>query len=79
MTSNMPDEYGAEELPQPKRRTGLMIAVVGGVVAAIALPLAGFAAYNMLSGGGSQPHDNMQPYLGISYIISLFGVYPSQT
>ena len=30
MTSNMPDEYGAEELPQPKRRTGLMIAVVGG-------------------------------------------------
>jgi hypothetical protein len=57
MTSNMPDEYGAEELPQPKRRTGVMIAVVGGVVAAIALPLAGFAAYNMLSGGGSQPHD----------------------
>jgi microcystin-dependent protein len=29
--------------------------------------------------GGSQPHDNMQPYLCISFIISLFGVFPSQT
>ena len=28
--------------------------------------------------GGSQPHDNMQPYLVITFIISLFGVYPSQ-
>ena len=27
--------------------------------------------------GGSQPHDNMQPYLGIHFIISLFGVYPT--
>ena len=29
--------------------------------------------------GGSQPHENMQPYLCISFIISLFGVFPSQT
>ena len=29
--------------------------------------------------GGSQPHENMQPYLCINYIISLFGVFPSQT
>ena len=29
--------------------------------------------------GGSQPHDNMEPYLAISFIISLFGVFPSQT
>jgi microcystin-dependent protein len=28
--------------------------------------------------GGSQPHDNMQPYLAITFIISMFGVYPSQ-
>jgi microcystin-dependent protein len=27
--------------------------------------------------GGSQPHDNLQPYLAISFIISLFGVFPS--
>ncbi len=29
--------------------------------------------------GGSQPHENMQPYLCISFIISLFGIFPSQT
>jgi microcystin-dependent protein len=29
--------------------------------------------------GGSQPHDNQQPYLGINFIISLFGIYPSPT
>jgi microcystin-dependent protein len=27
--------------------------------------------------GGSQPHDNLQPYLAITYIISLFGIFPS--
>lgn len=26
--------------------------------------------------GGSQPHTNIQPYLAISFIISLFGVFP---
>ena len=29
--------------------------------------------------GGSQPHDNFQPYLCVDFIISLFGVFPSQT
>jgi microcystin-dependent protein len=29
--------------------------------------------------GGSQPHENMMPFLGINFIISLFGVFPSQT
>ena len=29
--------------------------------------------------GGSQPHTNLQPYLCISFIISLFGIFPSPT
>ena len=29
--------------------------------------------------GGSQPHENIQPFLCINFIISLFGVFPSQT
>ena len=29
--------------------------------------------------GGSQPHDNMLPFLCVTYIISLFGEFPSQT
>jgi microcystin-dependent protein len=29
--------------------------------------------------GGSQPHDNLQPFQCVSFIISLFGVYPTQS
>jgi microcystin-dependent protein len=29
--------------------------------------------------GGNQPHENMQPFVCINYIISLFGLYPSPT
>lgn len=29
--------------------------------------------------GGSQPHENMQPFLVVSFIISLFGIFPSPT
>jgi microcystin-dependent protein len=28
--------------------------------------------------GGNQPHENRQPYLGLAYIICLFGIYPSR-
>lgn len=28
--------------------------------------------------GGSMPHNNVQPYLTLTYIISLFGIFPSQ-
>ena len=38
-----------------------------------------FAASTLQPTGGSQPHDNMQPFLCINFIISLFGVFPSQT
>lgn len=37
------------------------------------------AAQGVGASGGSQPHENMQPYLVINYIISLYGVFPSQT
>ena len=28
--------------------------------------------------GGSQPHSNLQPYVAMTYLISLYGIYPSQ-
>lgn len=28
--------------------------------------------------GGNQPHDNMMPYLCINFIISLYGIFPTQ-
>jgi microcystin-dependent protein len=40
---------------------------------------ASLAANAVGSDGGSQPHDNFQPYLCVDFIISLFGVFPSPT
>jgi microcystin-dependent protein len=31
------------------------------------------------SAGGNQPHNNMQPYLALNYIIALVGLYPSRS
>jgi microcystin-dependent protein len=37
------------------------------------------APQSLLPDGGSQPHENMQPFLCVAFIISLFGIFPSQT
>ena len=37
------------------------------------------SAQTLQPAGGSQPHDNMMPFLCVSFIISLFGIFPSQT
>ena len=37
------------------------------------------AANALGAAGGSQPHENLAPYLCINFIISLFGVFPQQT
>ena len=42
-------------------------------------PNAAMAAGATSSAGGSQPHSNFQPYLCLDFIISLFGIFPSQT
>lgn len=55
-------------------------------VVAGAAPLYG-AAQNMAdmadniigNAGGNQPHNNMQPFLGLNFIIALQGLYPSRS
>jgi microcystin-dependent protein len=42
-------------------------------------PSVTFGPSSIISTGGSQPHTNFQPYLCVSFIISLFGVFPSPT
>ena len=42
-------------------------------------PAVPMAANSVTSTGGSQPHNNFQPYLCVDFIISLFGIFPSQT
>lgn len=42
-------------------------------------PNASLVASAIAPTGGSQPHTNMQPYLCLNYIISLYGIFPSPT
>jgi len=63
----------------------------GGVLASPSSSQAGVLAYgsdtpvvpmnnqSITGTGGSQPHENTQPFLCVNFIISLFGVFPSQT
>ncbi|HYL76332.1 MAG TPA: tail fiber protein [Bryobacteraceae bacterium] len=44
-----------------------------------AAPSSAMAPTAMGSSGGSQPHDNMMPFLAVNFILSLFGVFPSQS
>lgn len=37
------------------------------------------SAVTVGAAGGSQPHNNMQPYLGMNYIIALQGIFPSRS
>jgi len=56
--------------------------VWAGVTSSIYTSNAPATPFNATLGGnsgGSQPHDNMMPYLAINFIISLFGTYPSPT
>jgi microcystin-dependent protein len=40
-------------------------------------PVVQMNAATIAATGGNQPHDNMIPFLCVSYIISLFGIFPS--
>ncbi len=42
-------------------------------------PSSPFAPTAIGSSGGSQPHDNMVPFLAVNFILSLFGIFPSQS
>jgi microcystin-dependent protein len=42
-------------------------------------PQTNLAPQSVTAVGGSQPHNNLQPYLCVNFIISLFGIFPSPT
>ena len=53
-----------------KSTTGKPYVAAGGVPGTVNNTTVG-------STGGSQPHDNLHPFLCVSYILSLFGIFPS--
>ncbi|MGO9960808.1 MAG: phage tail protein [Solirubrobacteraceae bacterium] len=44
-----------------------------------AAPATAMNAGSVGPAGSSQPHENRQPFLAITFIISLFGIFPSQS
>lgn len=73
--------------PQASSDTGSSTSPSGNVFAAApsdvnwyssAAPSASMSPSMVGSAGGSQPHDNMIPFLVINFIISLFGIFPTQ-
>jgi len=36
------------------------------------------ASTSILPFGGSQPHENMMPYMALSFIIAVEGIFPTQ-
>lgn len=68
---------------------GTAASPAGGVLAALspvsiykpsgAAPSNAMNAQSIPAVGGSQPHDNMHPYLCVNFIISLFGIFPTPT
>jgi len=43
-----------------------------------AAPDTSMNASTLASAGGGQQHNNLMPFVGVSFIISLFGIFPSQ-
>jgi microcystin-dependent protein len=65
--------------PTPGQHTWASQAATGVYVdQANSAPLNAMAASTMSPVGGSQPHENMMPFLCVNFIISLFGIFPSQ-
>jgi len=70
--------------PQGNSSPGTQSSPAGGVWAQSALGQFSSAAPSLSmdpgalgTTGGSQPHDNMVPFLAVNFILSLFGVFPS--
>ena len=58
--------------------TGHLLAAANGLYQP-APPNTTLAANTINSFGGSQPHENRQPYLTLNFCIALQGIFPSQT
>jgi microcystin-dependent protein len=42
------------------------------------VPAVDMAPTSVGAAGGSQPHTNLQPFLCVTFVIALFGIYPSR-
>lgn len=62
----------------PEAGTSCLARSVGGNAYSTQAPDVELAEQSLLNAGGSQAHNNMQPFLAINFIIALVGLYPSR-
>jgi len=82
-TSQIPSH---SHVPQAQSNLGTVSSPSGAVWANSSLnefsnspPAAAMNPAALGQSGGSQPHDNMLPFLCVNFIVSLFGIFPSQS
>jgi microcystin-dependent protein len=63
----------AGELAQPAGAVPAVLGDVAGYGAGANQPMAAAAVQNA---GSGQPHDNLPPYICLSFIIALYGIFP---
>jgi len=69
----------AAATPTTSSASGAYIAGWADAPFSSATPSTALALQQLAPAGGSQPHENRQPYVTVSFIISLYGVFPTQT
>lgn len=62
-------------IPTP---TAMLATSTGSAIYGAAVNLVPMAANSVSTAGGSQAHNNMQPYIGLTFCIALQGIFPSQ-
>jgi microcystin-dependent protein len=83
LQTSMPshNHAGMASLSDGVQNTPLALAeapIYGAVPAPGGSNIVAMAAASVGPTGGNQPHNNMQPYLGMTFIIALEGIFPSR-
>ena len=76
--SHVPQDFGSPGNQQGPGG-GVWASPSSGTIYSDVAPSLAMAPAAVGSAGGSQPHDNMIPFLVVNFILSLFGIFPSQT
>jgi microcystin-dependent protein len=60
------------------RAGGLQSQTIARIYSPVTTPSTSLSPQSIFPVGGGQPHNNMMPYLGFNYCISLAGIFPSR-
>jgi microcystin-dependent protein len=75
-THSMQVDNGIAALGTPSSDVILARSVGGNAYSSSIAQFTNLAPQALAPAGGSQPHNNMQPYLTMNFIIALQGVFP---